>query len=248
MVQTDSVALTDLKTRLIDGLKILTAEGVLSGSGHLSVRVPESDTFLINPRYPGALARPEDVCTVDLTGKRVAGPGPIPSETYIHSAIYVARPDVQSVLHCHPRYTILVGLLETGLVPFNREARMFAGGVPVYADSRGVNTPERGQQLAQTLGDHQAAFLRGHGVVVVAPSVEGTCIAAIQLERACADQLLLMSLTTPTPMEDAWRPNTKARLENPYRAWPFLLHKHGIKSEDEIRAQLNPPGEGVHLA
>jgi L-fuculose-phosphate aldolase len=247
MVDADPAAVEELKGRLIDGLKVITYEGVLSGSGHLSVRIPGTDTFLINPRFPGALAQPEDICTVDASGKRIAGAGPIPSETYIHSAIYAARPDVNSVLHCHPRYSILMGLLDTGLVPFNREARMYAEGIAVYTDSRGVNTPERGAELAQALGDRQAAFLRGHGVVVTGPTIEGTCIAAIGLERACADQLLLMTVSTPKPMDDAWRPKVRARLENPYRAWPFLLHKHGIRSAEEIRANVRPPAEGVHL-
>src|SRR5262245_49156746 len=110
-----------LKQRLVEGLQVCTGEGVLNGSGHLSARIPDTDTFLINPRFAGVLARVEDICTVDLGGKRIAGAGPIPSESAIHAAVYAARPDVGSVLHCHPRYSILVGLLDTGLIPFNRE-------------------------------------------------------------------------------------------------------------------------------
>jgi len=33
----------DLKSRLMDGLKVLTGEGVLTGSGRLSVRIPGTD-------------------------------------------------------------------------------------------------------------------------------------------------------------------------------------------------------------
>src|SRR5918995_5887889 len=116
----------DLKKRLVEGLKVITGEGILTGSGHLSVRVPGTETFLINPRFAGILAEPADICTVNFDGKRIAGKGPIPSETKIHAAVYHGRDDVGSVLHCHARYSILVGLLDTGLVPFNREARLFA--------------------------------------------------------------------------------------------------------------------------
>src|SRR5215212_4471650 len=114
-----------LKQRLVDALKVCTGEGVLTGSGHLSARIPDTDMFLINPRFAGVLADVEDVCTVDLSGTRLAGAGPIPSESVIHAAVYAARPDVGSVLHSHPRYAILVGLLDSGLIPFNREARIF---------------------------------------------------------------------------------------------------------------------------
>lgn len=240
------IAIRDLKRRLVDGLKVLTGEGILSGSGHLSARIPGTETFLINPRFAGVLAEPKDVCTVNLAGKRIAGKGPIPSETAIHSAIYRSRPDVGSVLHCHARYSILLGLLDIGLVPFNREARIFADGVPIFPDSRGINSEELARRMVETLGSHYAILLRGHGCVVVGPGIEGTSISAIQLERACQDQLLLMGFTTPNPLPDAGRGRVAARLENPYRAWPFLLYKHKVRSKAKIRASVRTLKEGEH--
>ncbi|HEX6513059.1 MAG TPA: class II aldolase/adducin family protein [Chloroflexota bacterium] len=241
-----SADLAALKRRLCDGLQVLTGEGVLTGSGHLSCRVPDSDTFLINPRFAGVLADPGDVCTVSAAGQRIAGAGPIPSETAIHAAVYARRPDVASVLHCHPRYSILVGLLDEGLIPFDREARLFADGVPIFPDSRGIRTAEHAAAMVDCLGDHWGLFLRGHGVVVGGPSTEGTCVSAIQLERACQDQLLLMSFTKPQRLADADRGRSNARLENPYRAWPYLLFKNGVRSRDEIKAAVRPPAEGEH--
>src|SRR6266511_4302625 len=114
----------------------------------------------------------------------ITGEGPIPSESPIHAAVYKARPDVGSVIHCHARYSILVGLLETGLVPFNREARMFADGVPIFHESRGINDFALAERMVENLGSHFATFLRRHGVVVAGPGIEGACISAIQLERA----------------------------------------------------------------
>lgn len=236
----------DLKRRLVEGLQVLTGEGLLSGSGHLSVRIPGTETFLINPRFAGVLAEPKDICTVDFDGRRIAGKGPIPSETLIHSTIYRSRPDVGSVLHCHARHSILLGLLDIGLVPFNREARIFADGVPIFPDSHGINSDALAERMVKALESHYAIFLRGHGCVVVGPGIEGTCVSAIQFERACQDQLLLMSFTTPKPLPDAGRGRVAARLENPYRAWPFLLHKHRIKSKASIRASIGTPKEGEH--
>ncbi len=240
------LTLADLKRRLVEALQVITGEGVLSGSGHLSTRIPGTETFLINPRFAGVLANTKDICTVDFTGKRVAGKGPIPSETSIHAAVYRRRPDVQSVLHCHARYSVLVGLLDIGLVPFNREARLFADGVPIFPESRGINDFELAGRMVEALGPHYAIFLRGHGTVITGPGIEGTCISAIQLERACQDQLLMMSLTELRPLADAKRGRVKARLENPYRAWPFLLYKHKVKSKAQIRASIRTLEEGKH--
>lgn len=236
----------DLKRRLVEGLQVLTGEGILSGSGHLSTRIPGTETFLINPRFPGVLAEPGDICTVNFDGKRIAGRGPIPSESLIHSTVYRYRPDVGSVLHCHARYSILLGLQDVGLVPFNREARLFADGVPTFPESHGINDADLARRMVETLGNHHAIFLRGHGCVVVGPGIEGTCVSAIQFERACQDQLFLMSFTTPRPMTDASRGRVNARLENPYRAWPFLLYKHKVRSKAQIRASVRTLKEGQH--
>jgi L-fuculose-phosphate aldolase len=242
------VVVADLKRRLVEGLKVLTGEGVLTGSGHLSVRIPGTKSFLINPRFPGILADPGDICTVTLEGKRVAGKGPIPSETPIHTAIYSKRPDVGSVLHCHARYAILLGLQEMGLVPFDREAGSFADGIPVFPTSHGINHDALATRMADTLAEHRAIFLRGHGCVVVGPGIEGTCVSAIQLERACQDQMLLWSFSTPKALDERDTPRSEKRLENPYRAWPFLLCKHRIMSRKAIRAYLAKrlPQEGEH--
>jgi ribulose-5-phosphate 4-epimerase/fuculose-1-phosphate aldolase len=245
---TDEGTLLDLKQRLVDGLQVLTGEDVLDGGGHLSVRVPGTDTFLINPRFAGVLADADDICTVSADGKRIAGAGPIPSESVIHAAVYARRPDVNSVLHCHPRYAILVGALETGLIPFNRASRIFTGGVPVYPSSKGIRTWDQANDMAGTLAGCWALFLRGHGVVVCGPGIEGTCISAIQLERSCQDQLLLMSFTTPKPLEDRGSGRSEERMQNPYRAWPYYLYKNGVRSKAEIKAAIRPPAEGEHYS
>lgn len=236
----------NLTRRLVEGIQVITGEGVLSGSGHLSARIPGTETFLINPRFAGVLADAKDICTVDFAGKRIAGKGPIPSETPIHAAVYRNRPDVGSVIHCHARYSILVGLLEGGLIPFNREARIFADGVPIFGDSRGINDFTLAERMVANLGPHYATFLRGHGVVVVGPGIEGACISAIQLERACQDQLLMMSISEVKPIADAGRGRNNARLENPYRAWPFLLYKHKVKTKAQIRKDIRTLKEGEH--
>jgi ribulose-5-phosphate 4-epimerase/fuculose-1-phosphate aldolase len=137
-----------------------------------------------------------------------------------------------------------MGLQEIGLIPFNREARMFADGVPVFPNSIGINTDGLANVMVQALGTHYALFLRAHGVVVVGPGIEGTCVSAIQLEHACQDQLFLMSFSTPIPMADKDRGRVEARLENPYRAWPYLLYKHKVQSPSRIRASIRTLDEG----
>jgi L-ribulose-5-phosphate 4-epimerase len=235
MAKKKDQTITDLKRRLIDAIRVLSAEGVLDGSGHLSAKIPGTETFLINPRYAGILADPTDLCIVDFSGKRIAGREPIPLETPIHSVIYRTNADVGSVLHCHPRFSILMGLQEPGLVPFNRDARMFADGVPVFPNSAGINSDELARQMGEAMGDHYAVFLKGHGIVVSENTIEGTAVSAIRLERASRDQILLSSFSEPKPLTDGARGRIRSRMDHPYRIWPYLLYQHGIRSRKEAK-------------
>jgi len=233
---------------LFEGMQILAREGLLTAAGHLSARIPGTNTFLINPRYAAVLADADDLCVVDFDGLHLAGTGPIPSETPIHAAIYAARPDVMSVLHCHPRNAIIVGLLDAGFVPVHREAACFAGGVPVFPDSRNITSMSQASALAEQLGDRSAAFLCGHGIVVADLSIEATCVSAIRLENSCEDQLKVMSVGAVRPLEEAHggavAPGRASKGAAAYRNWPFLLHKHGLRGRDEIKASLRPPRGG----
>ncbi|MFO1003821.1 MAG: class II aldolase/adducin family protein [Planctomycetaceae bacterium] len=44
----------------------------------------------------------EDICAVDIEGKQIAGVRKRTSEVLLHLEIMKNRPDVKSVVHCHP--------------------------------------------------------------------------------------------------------------------------------------------------
>ncbi len=238
----------DLKRRIIDGLRILTYEDVLYGAGHLSARIPGTNHILINPRYPGNLADIHDLCVVDIdTCKRLEGPGPIPSETHIHTEIYKVRPDVQSVTHCHPRYTTLMGLLDRPWVPFHNPSAVFADGIGVYPEAHLVDSAELGANLARCLGDHYAVFQRGHGCSVAGPGPEGAVMLALQLEHSCEEALAALKLQELKPLSNLGfsKEQRNARMQNDYRTWPYLLQKHGLYPKDVIKKRLDVPAEGT---
>ncbi len=82
------------------------------------MRVPsDPGTFVVKGRGYAidALAkmRPEDMIVCDLEGFKLDGPPGSTQcfEVKMHSTIYKARPDVRSVVHVHPRYTIVMTVL-----------------------------------------------------------------------------------------------------------------------------------------
>lgn len=257
MVNASEDLIYDLKKRIIEGLRLLVAEDVLYSAGHLSVRIPGTETFIINPRYPANIADLEDLCIVDMkTCKRIAGPGPIPSESHIHNEILKARPDVQSVTHVHSRFATLWSLTDRPLVPFHNGAAAFADGIGVVPSAEGVRTPEGGAEIAKQLGDHYACFQRGHGVNIAGPGIEGTVMLAIQLENACHDAFLLSAVQEPRPISregifsgggGSDKATRNKRLQNDYRTWPYLLQKHQLRPKEQIKRENKPAAEGEHL-
>jgi ribulose-5-phosphate 4-epimerase/fuculose-1-phosphate aldolase len=77
----------------------------------------------------------------------------------MHSCIYRADPNVQSVVHVHPRYSILMSVLGKPLKPMsNSGGRLVRKGVPVYPHSHLILTDQHGTDVAKMMSGHQAVF------------------------------------------------------------------------------------------
>src|SRR5436853_6134726 len=97
---------TELRRVLAQSCSILYRMGLTDYMGHPSARIPGTDKVLIKPRHSLKLramdrVAPEDMMVIDLDGNVVEGSAGPPAERFIHTCIYRARPEVQSVIHTH---------------------------------------------------------------------------------------------------------------------------------------------------
>lgn len=184
----------EAKQKLIDAGHILEAEGHRDMTrGHISVRVPGSpDRFYMKPHSFGLDEMTmENIVTCDLEGEKVEGTAPRHSEVYIHSEIFRARPDLTSIIHSHPPYSVAVSASGRPLRVLSQPSAAFVDGVPVYAGTIDlIRNKDQGRGVAQSLGAHKAAFMKNHGVVIAGSSIEEAVVLAIMLENACHVQLL----------------------------------------------------------
>ncbi|HUZ71869.1 MAG TPA: class II aldolase/adducin family protein [Stellaceae bacterium] len=162
---------------------LLNDLGILGYSGHVSVRLPGRDAFLIQPvdQSRAALA-PEHLMVCDFDGKTLAGPAGLkpPSERFIHSEILRARSDVNAVAHFHHDIGTIFTLVEGArLTPIKNHAVRWASGIPVHPDPSHVSSPALGRAVAATLGPHHALLIRAHGQVVAAESVPALLIDSV---------------------------------------------------------------------
>jgi ribulose-5-phosphate 4-epimerase/fuculose-1-phosphate aldolase len=159
------MAFEDVKREVAIGNRVLShiglADGITLSLGHVSLRVPgHPDRFIVKGRGYAVDALPAmkaaDMIVCDLDGNKIEGPpgGTQCYEVKIHSAIYKNHPEIDSVVHVHPRYTVLMSVLQQTLVPMCQEgANLVTGPIPVWPHSRLVSTDEDGEGLSATIGD-----------------------------------------------------------------------------------------------
>jgi ribulose-5-phosphate 4-epimerase/fuculose-1-phosphate aldolase len=207
-------------------------------ANHISGRVPgHHDQFLINPY--GMLYEEIDascLIKVDVDGNtlfnqtdynvNVAG-------FVIHSAIHMARHDVDCVAHTHTPAGMAVSAMECGLLPLAQTSMRF---VHIgYHDFEGIadDLGER-ERLVRDLGEHEAMVLRNHGLLVVGRTVPAAFNLLYRMERACEVQVMALScntklITPSTEILEKTFDKVKPRLDKPNRngdlAWPALLRK-----------------------
>ena len=165
---------------------MLARAEIIDHGGHCSARAHrDAASFHINS---GASVRRSltvaDIVTVGLDGTLLDGDAKPPLEFHIHAEVYRTRGDVHAVMHTHPRWSTFLTMTGVAFAPVMPQGALL-GAVPVLDSPLSVNTPEAGRQLAATLGDARAVFLRSHGAVVVGADItECFALAAYAEENA----------------------------------------------------------------
>jgi len=113
---------------------ILADQGVVDGFGHISVRsAKNSNHYFISRSRAPALVTADDIMEYDLDDHPVDARGRASYlERFIHSEIYKARPDVQSVIHSHSPGVIPFGVSDVPLKPISHMGGFLVREVPVF--------------------------------------------------------------------------------------------------------------------
>jgi ribulose-5-phosphate 4-epimerase/fuculose-1-phosphate aldolase len=175
---------TILREKLATCSRILAMQQLLGCFGHISVYDPSIRRVYMSPGMGAdkACVRPEDVLATDLDGKVLAGEHRLPAEWPIHTVLHGARSDALAIAHLHAPYSTLFSIAERKFRPVTLQGSIFSEDIPLYTEPRLVRDVEDGKRLASVIGDGMAAFMRGHGVVIVARDIEEMLYCAIVLE------------------------------------------------------------------
>lgn len=191
--ETAVAAEPELTERVALACRVLGKLDTTHGSfGHVSVRTGP-DSMLIKGKGPGEVSlrhtTASDVIGVSFDVHKLGGRDDLrpPSESFLHAWIYRLRPDVESVIHMHPRSALLLTICGIGITPiygaYGQGARLAAEGVPTYGSSLTISDNDRGRDFAQFMGEHRACLMRGHGVATTGASIEDAGVTTLRLKE-----------------------------------------------------------------
>jgi ribulose-5-phosphate 4-epimerase/fuculose-1-phosphate aldolase len=178
---------------LVIANRILANLGIVDAFGDISFRDPSNPArfLLARSRSPSAVV-PDDILAFALDGTPLdRDEQQLPSERFMHAAVYEARPDVKAVLHASPEDILPFGITRTPLRPVIASVGDMGLQVPVWdiADKFGdrtglqVTTLEQGRELARCLGSNRVALLRGEGFIVTGRTLNDVVRISVYIPR-----------------------------------------------------------------
>jgi ribulose-5-phosphate 4-epimerase/fuculose-1-phosphate aldolase len=216
---------------LVSANHILYHQGVVDGSGHISVRHPDNpELFLMSRNIAPGQVSESDIRVYSLDSEPIVDDSSIKhyNERFIHGEIYRKRADVHSVVHNHSPTLVPFSVSTTQLRPIAQVSGFLGLGVPVWDirstdDGHGflVKNAQLGESLAEALADCAVVLMRGHGSTVVGKSIIQAVWRAVYSEVNAKQQLIALQLGGGvTYLSDAEsRHAAEHTPANPTRAW-----------------------------
>lgn len=176
------------------GQRIYNKGFAAANDGNITVRISDNEVLCTPTMHSKGFLKPDDISMIDMTGKQIAGRKKRSSEALLHLEIYKQRPDIKSVVHCHPPHATAFAIAREPIpqcvLP---EVEVFLGDVPITR----YETPG-GQAFADTIipfvDKCNVMILANHGTVSFGEDVERAYWWTEILDAYCRMLLLSRSL------------------------------------------------------
>jgi L-ribulose-5-phosphate 4-epimerase len=167
--------------------------------GHPSVRDREGrGVWMKASGYGFEEIDSERVVLVSWSGDVLEGSGRRHIEYPIHTQIYLARSDVNAVVHTHASSFAAFASLDVPLHPLSHDAVPFSN-LPRLTAVTGslIASNDLGDAVAEALGDAHGILLPSHGAVTVGTDIATAVMYSVLLERACRIELTALAAGGP---------------------------------------------------
>jgi L-fuculose-phosphate aldolase len=184
--------------------RMLHERGFIAATdGNLSVRLDERRILITPTGMSKGAMRPGDLVVADLSGRRLKGKREITSEIGMHLLIYRMRPDIQAIVHAHPRTA--TGFAAAGIAlnqPLVCEVVIGLGQIPL-APYGTPGTPELARTLEPLIPDYDAILMANHGVVTYGASLRCAYMKMETVEHFAQITLVTRMLGQQQPLAHA---------------------------------------------
>jgi L-fuculose-phosphate aldolase len=183
-----------LRTDVVAAGRALAQRGLSAGtSGNVSLR--HANGFFISPSgVPYDAMSAGDVVQLDLRGQNVSGHMPPSSEWRLHLGIYRARPDVDAIVHAHPRYATALACTGRDLPAFHYMVAIAGGDSIRCAPYAPFGTEELAASAAEALTARRACLLANHGAVAVGDDLAAAMELMVEVEELAAQYCVALQI------------------------------------------------------
>jgi L-fuculose-phosphate aldolase len=189
----------EFKKAIVEGGKYLLNLGLTVGTwGNLSVRDPETGLIYIKPSgMPYPEITEDDIVVMDSKFKVVEGHRKPSIEYNFHIAIMNSRKDVNAVIHTHPIYSSVFGVLREDIPGISEDFVQIVGDKIINCEYALPGTPELATYVVKGLGSNNAVIIPNHGTVCVGADFAAAIKIIFVVEKSAQIYLLARSIGTP---------------------------------------------------
>jgi L-fuculose-phosphate aldolase len=184
------------------GRRVWLKNFVAANEGNFSYRIEENCVLSTPTLQSKGFLKPEDIVTLDFTGKQIGGTKKPTSEVLLHLEIYKHRADVRAVIHAHPpcatAFAVVKQPIPKCILP---EVEIFVGEIPIveYATP---GTQELADSIKPFLTDFSAFLLANHGALTIGKDIEDAYYKLEIVEEYCRVLLYTRQLDGYTQMTE----------------------------------------------
>ncbi|HZK83707.1 MAG TPA: class II aldolase/adducin family protein [Desulfosporosinus sp.] len=173
------------------GKKMLLTNLTVGTWGNISCRVFGEDYIAITPTgmsYDSLV--PDDIVVLDLRGNIISGTRKPSIEVPLHLAIYIARDDVQGIVHTHSAYATAMAVARREIPGAVEDLVQIVGGNVRVNEYALPGTEQLGINTVKAMNGRNAVLLANHGMLGVGRDLEEAFRVCQVVEKSAQVTLL----------------------------------------------------------
>jgi L-ribulose-5-phosphate 4-epimerase len=181
------------KRRIVETARELTRKGYLMATGgNLSMRIPGRDAFAVTPSdFDYMSMTPDDVSVLDFDLTALDGKRKPSMESAMHAGVYLARGDVNAVIHTHQVYASALALMRTPIPAlFDEQVRFLGRTVELIAYAPSGTGMLKNAIVRHIKNHHNAYLMQNHGALCFGNGLE-RAVHNVEILEKCALAYLL---------------------------------------------------------